>query len=188
MKNRLYLSLLITIISFNTFSQIIEEKKEGNLLIKNYLNNDLEIIKIEKIKDNQTIESYEYLPGGKIKNGKFLKKGTGEGLYQNGKIKNGKIIYESTIDYYKDLRFHGDLNIVDFRLKGYIELVYDNTEKRDLPSNGKKSEILAKLNFNENGLLDGKQFYNDKKFNYFLEYKNGNPIKYQKKRKRNFYR
>lgn len=181
MKIKFYLSFLFILVSFINYSQIIEEKKEGDFLIKNHLNSDLEIIKIEKLKDNNIIESFEYLPGGKIKNGKFFKQGLGEGFYENGKIKNGLVLYESTIDYYKNLRFYGNLNITDFKLKGYVELIYDNKKKGDLTYDGKKPEILAKLNFNENGLLDGKQFYNDKKFNYYLEYKNGNPIKYQKK-------
>lgn len=181
MKLKKLFFTLIICLSNISFSQTVEERKEGESIIKSYLNNDLEIIKIEKVTNKQIIESYEYLPGGKIKNGKFFKQGLGEGFYENGKIKNGSVIYESTIDYYKNLRFYGNLNIIDFKLKGFVELVYDNKKKGDMSYDGKKSEILARLNFNENGLLDGKQFYNDKKFNYFMEYKNGNPIKYQKK-------
>ena len=123
MKIKFYLPFLITFISLSSYSQIVEEKKEGDILIKNYLNSDLEVIKIEKIKDKNLIESYEYLPGGKIKNGKFIKQGVGEGFYENGKIKDGRVIYESTIDYYKNLRFYGNLNIINFKLKGYVELV-----------------------------------------------------------------
>ena len=87
MKIKFYLSYLFILVSFINYSQIIEEKKEGDFLIKNHLNPDLEIIKIEKLKDNNIIESFEYLPGGTIKNAKFFKQGLGEGFYENGKIK-----------------------------------------------------------------------------------------------------
>lgn len=180
MKIKFYLSFLITIISFSVYSQIIEEKKEGEFLIKNFLNKDLEIVKIEKHKGGFMIETFEYLPGGKIKNGKFGKDGVGYGVYENGKIKEGSIYYETTIDNISGLRFYGDLKISDFKLKGNVELYYD-TKKVNNSNPNKKPELMAKLNFNENGLLEGKQFYNDRKFKYYLEYKNGNPMKYQKK-------
>ncbi len=89
------------------FSQIVEEKKEGDFIIKNYLNNDLQIIKIEKIKDNFLYESIEYLPGGKIKNGAFYHKTYGSGNYKKGKLENAEILYiqlleDSSSNWYID--------------------------------------------------------------------------------------
>jgi hypothetical protein len=71
MKLKKLFFTLIICLSNISFSQTVEERKEGESIIKSYLNNDLEIIKIEKVTNKQIIESYEYLPGGKIKNGKF---------------------------------------------------------------------------------------------------------------------
>lgn len=181
MKFSFCLSFLITLISFNTFSQIIEEKKDGDTVTKNYLNNDLEIIKIEKIKDSKLIESYEYLSGGLIKNGKFFNNKIGSGTYENGKIKEGKVFYKTTISKIPEIYFYGNLNIDNFKIKGSVELFYDFSKKANLNENEKKAKTLAKLNFDENGLLDGTQYYNDVYYKYSLEYKNGNPTKYVKK-------
>ncbi|WP_281323864.1 hypothetical protein [Flavobacterium sp. IMCC34518] len=181
MKIPSYLSLLITFISFSTYSQIIEEKKEGDIIIKNYLNNDLEIIKIEKIKESRIIESYEYLPGGKIKNGKFFNIIDGSGTYENDKVKEGTVFYYADIPNLSGAYFFCNLNISDFKIKGEVELLYDFRKKGYISEREKKTTTLASLNFNENGLLDGKQFYDDTKYIYYLEYKNGNPIKYVKK-------
>lgn len=173
----LFLLLFTNII----FSQTIEEKKDGDFLIKNYLNNDLEIIKIEKIKESKIIESYEYLPGGQIKNGKFFDNIVGWGVYENGKIKEGQIFYNTAISKIPEIYFYGNLKISDFKIKGEVQLFYDFRKKPNLTENEKKAKTLAVLNFDENGLLDGKQFYNDINYKYYMEYKNGNPIKYVKK-------
>lgn len=251
MKTKVLFIFLISFILNNGFSQIIEEKKEGNFLVKNYLNDNLEIIKIEKFANNILYESIEYLPGGKIKNGKFFHKFFGYGNYVNGRLESGEILYlfitsdfdnswyidsknkvfvrndkikttynnnqpsvvfENQNNNWITIKNYDKTNIIkniyechyvklklsDYRIKGNIQLkkgLFSIMNEKLYEKTDDIIDIVAVMNFNDNGVLDGEQLYfkdvhyglyggfnrDDRKILHIANYRNGQPIKYSKK-------
>lgn len=247
------INLLFFLLFFlNSFSQIIEEKREGDFVVKNYLNKDLEIIKIEKHKENSLYESVEYLPGGKIKNGNFFHKLFGHGRYVNGRLEEGEILYlfnksEFNTSWYIDEKnkifvpqdkiktkygknnqpsityessngnwlnfqnydekkivknivecFYVKLKISNYRMIGSFQIkkgLFEYGKGKLYEKNDDLNNLVAVLNFNENGVMDGEQLYfkiinfgytnsfnrDDRKILHTAIYKNGNPLKYNKR-------
>ncbi|MDX9789187.1 MAG: hypothetical protein RBT61_00010 [Candidatus Kapabacteria bacterium] len=246
--------IYLLFISSNIFSQTIEQRQEGKFLVRNHLNNDLEIVKTEKYTDDtlyDLYESIEYLPGGKIKNGSFFHQLYGYGNYVNGRLESGKILYLNIISgfdnsWYIDTKnkifvrkddikttydknnkptivyksengkwiplqnynekkivkkivecHYAKLTISDFRLKGTIQIKKGLISKETGEFYEKTDHIndfVAELNFNTNGVLDGKQQYfkdvyfginnehnrDDRKISHIAIYENGRPLKYSK--------
>lgn len=252
MKIYLKLTFIISLISIGSFSQIIEEKNEGKFLLKNYLNENLEIIKVEKYENNNLYESVEYLPGGKIKNGKFFHKLYGNGNYVNGRLENGEILYlfiTSDFDnsWYIDTKnkifvrndrikttyannnqpiikyeygpnnwvpiqnydknkvvnnifecHYAKLKISNFRLKGNYQInkgLFSSVSETLYEKTDNLNDLVAVVNFDNNGLLDGEQLYfkevhyglidgfnrDDRKILHTAFFKNGRPLKYCKR-------
>lgn len=247
------INLLFFLLFFlNSFSQIIEEKKEGDFIVKNYLNQDLDIFKVERYKDNSLYESIEYIPGGKIKNGNFFHKLFGFGTYSNGRLQDGEILYifnksefntnwyidennkifvsqekiktkygknnQQTITYessngnwlnfqnYDEKKiiknivecFYVKLKISNFRLIGSFQIkkgLFEYKNQRLYEKSNDLEDLIAVLNFNDNGVLDGEQLYfkivnygfkdgfdrDDRKILHTAIYKNGTPLKYNKR-------
>lgn len=154
MKIKFYLSFLITFISFNVNSQIIEEKKEGDFTLKNYLNNDLEIIKVEKYKDNYLYESIEYLPGGKIKNGKFFNKIYGFGNYVNGRLESGEILYIKIISNYStESSWYIDNKNQIYASKNKIYKTYTNNNMPLMVYENENNQRIPFKNYDESKIV-----------------------------------
>jgi hypothetical protein len=176
MKYTYILTLSLLYIS-TAYAQIIEEKNDGETLTKTFLNSELEIIKIEKYDLNKKlVSSYEYLPGGIVKNGDFFDIELGRGKYIGNKIFEGDISYLST-NYNSDTYYISKLKIKNFRIQGEVEMNYLKNQYID---NVYDTGVVGMLNFNEDGLLNGQQAVRDKKYSYLSFYERGRPIYYRK--------
>lgn len=155
MKVKVLFLLLIALTIHKSFSQIIEEKKEGDYILKNHLNNDLEVVKVEKFKDNSLYESIEYLPGGKIKNGKFYHKIYGFGNYVNGRLESGEILYiEIVSNYTTESSWYIDHKNQIFVSKNKISTSYTNNNQPIIVYENQNNQRIPLKNYDDSKIVN----------------------------------